>query len=149
MIKNMNVLLIIVVTLCLCSVIACVETVRTPPIKYHGPQPPEAILEVFAGISRTGITNPSTERGKQLNEKYPPSEWIQMLLNKSVIIEDSGDFSGYMSIRKYLDERRAKPEMRRLYGVQYNDWESYKSAYIDRKIWEYKQLKLQGRKTLT
>ncbi len=150
--RNMKVLLIIALNLCLCAIVSCFMITEEPPVKYEGPQPqtPEAILEAFADISITGTKNPPSEWVKQLNEIYPPTEWLQILLDKSVVIEDSDDFSGYMSIRNSLRNSlnfwKSKPERWRLYGVQYNDREAYEDAFIDRRIWEYQQLKTAKRK---
>ena len=142
MVRNIKYLMIIVVMLCLCVVFACVETVRTPPIKYEGiqPQTPEAILEAF-NPNFIGLKTNNNERIKKINEKYPPTEWLQMLLDKGFIIEDSHDFKAYMAIRKSLDEREPQHGIWRLYNDEYNDWETFKDAFIKRKIWEHKQFK--------
>ena len=143
--KNMKVLLIIAVNLCLCAIVSCFMITEEPPVKYEGPHPqtPEAILEAFADIPLVSYLSP--EEQQKWNQKYPTIEWLQMILDKGIIIEDADDFSGYMSIRNSLRNSlnfwKSKPERWHLYGVQYNDQETYEAAYIDRKIWEYQQLK--------
>ncbi len=147
--KNMKFLLIIALNLCLCAVVSCFLVTEEPPVKYEGPQPqtPEAILEAF--VDKRLINNPNPEQQQKLNERYP-TEWFEMLLGKGIVIEDSDDFSGYMSIRNSLRHSlnfwKSKSERWRLYGVQYNDRETYEDAFIDRRIWEYQQLKAAKRK---
>ena len=143
MVRNINHLVTMSVMLCLCVVVACVKTERTLPIKYEGQQPqtPEAIVEAFDPNLIERITNTKSERNKQLNEKYPPIEWFQLLLDKGFVIEDSHDFKAYLAIRKSLDERTPQHGIWRLYNQEYNDWETFKDAFISRKIWEHKQFK--------
>lgn len=140
MTRNIKLLAMLIVMLCLCVFVACVETERTPPIIYEGPQPqtPESILEAFDVNLIKWTTN---EWNKQLNEEYPPAEWLQILIDKGFTIEDSQDFKVYMAIRKSLDERRPKNGIWRLYNEEYDDWETFKDAFIKRKIWEHEQFK--------
>lgn len=143
MVRNINHLVMFTVILSLFVVVACVETERTPPIKYKGPQPqtPDSILEAFDPnlMKRTAKTN--NERNKKLNEKYPPIEWLRMLLDKGFVIEDSHDFKAYLAIRKSLDERKPQNGIWRLYKEEYYDWDTFRDAFINRKIWEHKQFK--------
>ena len=139
--KNMKVLLIMAVTLCLCAVVSCFLIVEEPPVKYEGPQTPEAILEAFVDIR---LPHPSTKPIQMLNDHYPKTEWLQMLLDKGVVIEDADDFRSYLYIRIHLFHEESKPEKwwGGYYGIpRTDDWETYKTAYIDRKIWEHQQLK--------
>ena len=132
MVRDIRFLVIFTVMLCLCVVVACVETERTLPIKYDGPQPqtPKAILEAF---------DPNLIKWK--TDIDNPIEWFQMLIDKGFIIEDSHDFQAYLAIRKSLDERTSQHGIWRLYNEEYNDWETFKDAFIKRKIWEHKQFK--------
>ena len=143
MTKNIKFLAMLIVMLCLCVFVACVETERRPPIKYAGPQPqtPDTILEAFDANLVEWTKKNSNDLNKHLNEKYPTTEWLQMLLDKGFIIEDSHDFTAYIAIRKSLDERTPKHGIWRLYNEEYDDWETFKDAFIKRKIWEHKQFK--------
>ena len=144
MVRNIKLLLIFTVTLCLCGVVACVETERTLPTKYAGPQPqtPETILEAFDPNLMKRATNTNNER----------IEWLRMLLDKGFVIEDSHDFKAYMSIRKSLeaiesshdsqgyksirqpiDERELQNEIWKLYNQEYDNWETFKDAFIQKK----------------
>lgn len=129
--------LMTLVTLCLCMVVSCitVETTSTSPTKYEGPQTVDALFKTFR--EKVG-TNP------EVDEKYPQVKWLQMLLEKGITIEHSRDYSRYMSIRWRLVRLENQPEewvSGKLGIPSTDDWETYKSAYIDRKIWEYQQLK--------
>lgn len=128
----MKVSLMTLVTLCLFMVVSCIKVV--PPRKYEGPQTVEALLETFG--EKVG-TNP------EIDEKYPQAEWLQMLLEKGATIEHFGDYSVYMSDRWSLARLENQPEkwVSGQLGVPpTDDWETYKNAYIDRKIWERQQL---------
>lgn len=110
------------------------QQVYDGPQKHNGPQTVEALLASFEEM----IVNPA------IDDRYPQAEWLQMLLDKGIIIEDYGDYSGYMISRWGLARREHQPEewaSGNLGIPPTNDWETYKAAYIDRKIWEYQQLK--------
>ncbi len=142
MVRSIRSLVIFTVILSLCGVVACVETERIQPIKYEGPHPqtPEAIFEAF-DPNLIGLKANNNERNKKLNEKYPPNEWLRMLLDKGFVIEDSHDFKAYLAIRKSLDERKPQHGIWRLYNQEYDNWETFKDAFIKREIWEHKQFK--------
>lgn len=150
--RNIKFLAIFTVLLCLCVVVACVETDRAQPVMYKGPQPqtPVAILEAFDPNLIKRATNTNNER----------IEWLRMLLDKGFVIEDSHDFKasmsirkslnaiedshdsqGYKSIRQSIGERELQNEIWRLYNQEYDNWETFKDAFIKRKIWEHKQFK--------
>ena len=103
------------------------------PKKHTGPQTVEALLKSFEQMT----ANPG------IDEKYPQTEWLQMLLEKGITIEHFGDYSGYMAARWSLARLENQPEewvSGKLGIPPTDDWETYKNAYIDRKIWEYQQL---------
>ena len=128
----MKVILITFATLCLWTIVSCVTTV--PPPKYEGPQTVEALLETYS----EKVANP------EIDEKYPQAEWLQMLLDKGITIEDFGDYSGYMTSRWNLAQLEYQPEKwasGKLGIPPTDDWKTYKTAYIERQIWEYQQLK--------
>ena len=129
----MKVFLMTLATLCLFMVVSCIK-VESPP-KYEGPQTTEALLETFG--EKVG-TNP------EIDEKYPQAEWLQMLLEKGITIEHFGDYSVYMSVRWSLARLENQPEKwvsGKLGIPPTDDWELYKNAYVDRRIWERQQLK--------
>lgn len=148
MTRDNKFLVMLIVMLYLCVFVACVETKRTPPTIYQGPQPqtPEAILEAFDANLIAWTKQNSNELNMHLNEKYPPTEWLQMLIDKGIIIEDAHDFTAYIAIRKSLDERAPKHGIWRLFNEDYDDWETFKDAFIKRKIWEHDQFKVAQQK---
>lgn len=131
----MKVFLMTLVTLCLCMAVSCITTTYPTPTKYEGPQTVDALFEAFG--EKVG-TNP------EVDEKYPQVKWLQMLLEKGITIEHGRDYSSYMSIRWSVARRENQPEkwvFEKLGIPPTDDWETYKNAYIDRKIWEYQQRK--------
>ena len=75
-----------------------------------------------------------------MDEKYPQAEWLEMLLAKGIVIENYKDYSGYMVARSKLVALENQPEMwtSDIFGIPpTTNWETFKEAYIDRKIWEY------------
>ncbi len=69
--RNMKVLLIIVLNLCLCAIVSCFMITEEPPVKYEGPHPqtPETILEAFADIPLKNFLRP--EEQQKWNENIP------------------------------------------------------------------------------
>ena len=68
-----------------------------------------------------------------------------MFLDKGIFVESITDYYGYMSIRWDLVRLENRPDewgSGKLGIPPTDDWASYKSAYIDRKIREYKQHKI-------
>lgn len=105
-----------------------------PPKRHAGPQTVEALLESFGKIA----SNPAVD------ERYPQAEWLEMLLAKGIVIENYKDYSGYMVARGKLVALENQPEMwtSDIFGVPpTTNWETFKEAYIDRKIWEYQQVR--------
>ena len=95
-----------------------------------GPQYIDELLAKYSGI----MDNPSTD------EKYPQRDWLEMLLNRGIIIENYDDYSGYMAARAALVKLENEPEMwaSDVFGLPpTEDWETFKAAFIERKIWEY------------
>ena len=108
---------------------------RNLPIpRYEGPQTTEAILSEFAEKYNKTWETP------EIAEKYPQAEWIQMLLNKGISIEDSGDFFWYQEPRRALIRLENDPGAWSSgdFGIPpTDDWETYKDAYIERRLWEH------------
>ena len=104
------------------------------PKTYQKSQTIEELLESFGKISRDPV----------VDEKYPQSEWLEMLLEKGIVIENYNDYSGYMVARRALVRLENQPELWNsdIFGIPpTTDWETFKAAYIDRKIWEYQQVR--------
>lgn len=110
-------------------------TVETNPFpKYDGPQTTEAILAEFAE------TYNATWETPEIAEKYPQDEWIQMLLDKGITIENSADFFWYQEPRRALVGIENDPSWwtSGAFGIpSTDDWETYKNAYIEKKLWQH------------
>ena len=102
--------------------------------KHEGPQTVQALLNSFEEM----LVYPD------IDEKYPQSEWVQMLLNRGVIIEDFADYSGYLSARQNLVYFENNPDIWQsgeTGNLPTEDWETFKASFIDRHIWQYQQIK--------
>ena len=101
---------------------------------YEGPQTVERLLERFQEMAADAV----------LDEKYPQEEWLQRVLARGYTIEGWEDYAGFLTARWNLIGLENTPEVwasGRLGIPPTNDFETYKPAYMDRKIWEYAQLK--------
>ena len=86
---------------------------------------------------------------QKCNERYPPTKWIQRILDKGIVFEDANDFHQYMmllrdSLMHQEDIYLSDPEKRipkSYFGTIYDDWKSFEDAHIDRQIWKYQQTK--------
>ncbi|MYA69969.1 hypothetical protein F4009_00375 [Candidatus Poribacteria bacterium] len=108
-------------------------TVRhNSPPKYEGPQTTEALLDEYAeNYNRKWESS-------EIAEKYPQDEWIQMLLDRGIIIEDHRDFFWYQEARRELIRLEKDPATwaSGRFGIPpIEDWETYKTAYIERNLW--------------
>ena len=101
---------------------------------YEGPQTVEGLLEMFQEMAADAV----------LDEKYPQEEWIERVLAQGYTIESWEDYAGFLTARQNLIGLESRPEVwasGRLGISPTNDFETYKEAYMDRKIWEYGKLK--------
>ncbi len=107
--------------------------------QYTGPQTVEALMEAFDArySSHERTTVSETLYGKKrhieftladMDTKYPREEWLQMLLNKGIMIENFKTYSEYLDGRSDLILEELYTE---------NDWEIVKSSYIDTLIQKY------------
>lgn len=102
--------------------------------KHDGPQTVEALLKSFEDM----LVDP------EVDEKYPQAEWIQMLLDRGIVIEDFADYSGYLAARANLVYFENTPKIWKDGNAGFpptEDWETFKAALIDRRIWQYQQIK--------
>ena len=105
--------------------------------KYTGPQTVEALMEEFDAYDRSGYTSPLTASA---DEKYPRAEWLAMLLGKGATFGDYGDYSLFMNLRSNLVRFEEDGDWRRWGRETFDDWETFKDAYIDRMVWEEQQI---------
>lgn len=117
-----------------------ITTVEAPLLIHNGPQTTEAIMERFDKWYSDNYPGAVT-----VDEKYPRAEWIDLILGKGFNIENHLDYTRLLSARYWLAHVEDKPDVWES-GKQAipatNNFEIYKDAYIERKIWEAQQLKL-------
>lgn len=112
--------------------------------RHEGAQTAEAIVENFKGMT-AHLTTP------ELDMAYPQEEWIQMLLDRGIVINDYADYSGYMTARGHLPWLEAHPEawhwavpasrLPPTEDVTTLDWETIRRAYIDQQVYQYETLR--------
>ena len=105
---------------------------QMPSEKYTGPQTVEALMEAFDQNYDRPLAKPDA--------KYPRAEWLAMLLNKEVVFGDYSDYSLFMNYRWNLVSFEENGNWRQWRGETFDDWETFKDAYIDRSIWEEQQI---------
>lgn len=69
----------------------------------------------------------------EVDAKYPRDEWLQMLLDKGISIDNFEEYWTYLSKRDELVELEKEPEIwsSGLFGISpTDDWETYKAAYL-------------------
>ena len=118
---------------------------NTGPRKHFGPQTVDALMESFHKEYNFMITSYRGEAYlKELDAKYPPDEWIQMLLDKEVAIADKDFYSRFLSIRGRVVNLENKPEewASGKHGISpTNDFHTYRNAFVNRMIWEHQQIR--------
>ena len=118
---------------------------NTGPRKHFGPQTVDALMESFHEEYSTVRQYIYGEAHlKELDAKYPPDEWIQMLLDKEVAITDNDFYTRFLSMRESVVNLENKPEewTSGKHGISStNDFRTYRDAFVNRKIWEYQQIR--------
>ena len=69
----------------------------------------------------------------EVDAKYPRDEWLQMLLDKGITVDNFEEYWAYLSQRDTLVELEKQPEIwsSGLFGIApAEDWETYRSAYL-------------------
>lgn len=111
--------------------------------KHEGSQTVEALMATFDEDYNKVRTSPEAITIKA-DEMYPQTEWLAMLLDKGLRVDDYSLYSLYMDERANLSWLEGEPERwasGKIKGVPpTDDWETFESAYIDRKVWEFKQI---------
>lgn len=120
------------------------------PGKYTGSQNAQELMNALdtgynRGHSKTDVSISRTVGNEKIvyisnltepaiDERYPRSEWLQMLLDRGITIENFGDYSRYLLKRHTLALLEDNPNLRQLgiYDIPPMDnWETYKAAYIN------------------
>lgn len=114
---------------------------KTKKQQYTGPQTVGALMKAFDArySSHEWTTAAEVYHGEKryieftsadVDTKYPREEWLQMLLNKGIMIENFGTYSESLDIRSNLILEEFYTE---------DDWETVKADYIDTLIQEYQR----------
>lgn len=113
--------------------------------QYLGPQTVEAFMTAFderytarASNAKWAAAKTTSDNKKHhieftladMDTKYPREEWLQMLLNKGITIENFKNYDGYFNIRSTLILKEFYNE---------DDWETVKADYIDTEIQKYQR----------
>ncbi len=111
--------------------------------KYTGSQTVKTLMEAFdaryssPAVNTKWITTSETSDGEKrhleftlvdIDAKYPREEWLQMLLNKEIKIEDFKTYSGYLNVRADLILKEFHTK---------DNWETVKVKHIDTQIQKY------------
>ncbi|MCG9133841.1 hypothetical protein J5I95_19405 [Candidatus Poribacteria bacterium] len=73
----------------------------------------------------------------EVDAKYPRDEWLQMLLDKRIKVDNFEEYWTYLSKRDELMELEKHPEVwsSKLFGIApTEDWETYKAAYLEQML---------------
>ena len=94
-----------------------------------------------AKTTRVGkVTDPKTTTYSsdltlsEIDARYPRAEWLQLLLDKGITIDDSFKYASLLSKRYTLALLEDNPNLQQsgFLGIPpTDDWETYKAAYID------------------
>ncbi len=73
----------------------------------------------------------------EIDARYPRAEWLQLLLDKGVTIDNSDEYASLLSKRYILALFEDNPDLQqsRIHGISpTDDWETYKVAYINKLV---------------
>ena len=73
----------------------------------------------------------------EIDARYPRAEWLQLLLDKGITIDDSLEYASMLSKRYTLALLEDNPNLQQsglLNIPPADDWETYKAAYIDKLV---------------
>ena len=139
---------------------------KAPPgyKKYTGPQNAQELMKALdadynkslaktrvsvsgkftAKTTRAGkVTGPKTTTYSsdltisQIDARYPRAEWLQLLLDKGITIDDSLEYASLLSKRYTLALLEDNPDLQQwgFLGIPpTDDWETYKVAYINKLV---------------
>ena len=122
--------------------------------KYTGPQNAQELMKALdedynkslakTRVSVSGkftdtktVTYNSDLTLSEIDARYPRAEWLQLLLNKGVTIEDSLEYASLLSKRYTLALLEDNPDLQQsgFLGIPpTDDWKTYRVAYIDKLI---------------
>ena len=122
--------------------------------KYTGPQNAQEIMDALDSDYNTGLLKAEVSVVRKVGEKkitihssnltmreidarYPRAEWLQLLLDRGITIENFHNYSVHLLKRHTLAFLEDNPDLRHLEIFDIppaGDWETYKAAYIDKLV---------------
>lgn len=123
--------------------------------KYTGPQNAREIIDALDSDYNTGLLKAEVSVVRKVGEKkitihsssltmreidarYPRAEWLQLLLDRGITIENFHNYSVHLLKRHTLAFLEDNPDLRHLEIFDIpptdDDWETYKAAYIDKLV---------------
>ena len=128
--------------------------------KYTGPQNAQELMKALdAGynqsLAKTSVsvsgkfTGPKTTTYssdltlKEIDARYPRAEWLQLLLDKGITIDDSFEYASMLSKRYTLALLEDNPDLQQsgFLGIPpADDSETYKAAYIDKLVKDHTKI---------
>ena len=126
-------------------------TLHTPFEEYAGPQDVQPLMDLFGveynqRYSKTKVIISRKEGGLHTSEfvikgkldtRYPRAAWLQLLLDRGVVIESFSEYAFYLSKRHTLAFLEDNDDLWRsgFFGVSpTDDWETYRASYIDKLV---------------
>ena len=129
---------------------------KAPPSdkKYTGPQNARELMKALdadynkghakteVSVSRKGDgieteSYSSNLTTSEIDARYPRAEWLQLLLERGIIIENFHEYTSHLSRRHALALLEDNPNLWQS-GIldipPTDDWETYKAAYIDKLV---------------
>jgi hypothetical protein len=129
---------------------------KAPPgyKKYIGPQNAQELMKALdadynKGLAKTRVSVSGKFTGaktatyssdltiSEIDARYPRAEWLQLLLDKGITIDDSLEYASLLSKRYTLALLEDNPDLQQagFLGIPpTNDWEAYKVAYINKLV---------------
>ena len=122
--------------------------------KYTGPQDAQELMDALDSDYNTGLlkaevsvfrkvgekkitTHSSNLTIREIDARYPRAEWLQLLLDRGITIENFHNYSVHLLKRHTLAFLEDNPDIRHLEILDIpptDDWETYKAAYIDKLV---------------
>ncbi|MXV75963.1 hypothetical protein F4Z99_17025 [Candidatus Poribacteria bacterium] len=122
--------------------------------KYIGPQNAQEIMDALDSDYNSGLLKAEVSVFREVGEKkitthssnltmgeidarYPRAEWLQLLLDRGITIENFHNYSVHLLKRHTLAFLEDNPDLRHLEIFDIpptDDWETYKAAYIDKLV---------------
>lgn len=127
------------------------STPPTTPEEYNGPQTVKALMNAFdaaynqkyskarvMALCEGGVVYSSELAiSGEIDARYSRVEWLQMLLQRGITIEDFNDYRIYLSKRHTLAFLEDNPDLQEIgfLGIPLrDDQQAYKVAYIDKLV---------------